>query len=82
MTKRAAGWMVRGVSKGISPDTRPIIEIYAVNISDAVEAVAAVEEHAGIFEPPAETLCSLPRELLDRLGLKEPGQIGLVRCEF
>lgn len=74
--------MVRGVSKGVSPDTRPIVEIYAINEPDAAKAVAEVEKHAGVFDPPAETLCSLPKELLDRLRLKEPGQIGLVRCEF
>ena len=77
-----SGWLIKAVYPSMSSDTRRIVQVYAVRMSDEVTALAAVAGRTGAVEPPPETLSQLADDVLEGIGLTDHGQIGLVQCLF
>ena len=77
-----SGGLTKAVYPGMSSDTRRIVQVYAVRMSDEVAALAAVAERTGAVELSPETLSQLADDVLEGIGLTDEGQIGLVQCIF
>jgi hypothetical protein len=73
------GWVIKVTSPGVSSETRPIVEVMAVSIAEADDALRAVQERTGGV---ADALYQLSDELLTAIGLTEEGQFARIQCIF
>ena len=70
-----SGYLFQVTVPGMEPDTRKMIELWAVrsdNLMNAIKAVAAAAHNS------AEPLCELPDEALQSLGVAKEGAVQLI----
>lgn len=75
------GWMIKVPMLGMEPDTRPMDELYAVWVSDPVDACRRVEEAAQLTNDRIpETHAELSVAQLRGLNLEKAGDVRLVQA--